>query len=189
MAYVLSGRKCGTVRFEPDSGTVQKESMTKSSKMTSNAIENGSSIEDHVYKSPEQMQISGVVVGGMDGAEALENMWRQRDLITYVGKFRESNLIITNLKLDADKGNRNGCAFSATLQKVTIASSSYVEIGGIRLMSSQDGIAGIKSGGLSTTSSETVTANAYADYVSSYSRQSNNGPNARKTASYNGMGG
>ena len=188
MAYVLSGRKCGAVRFEPDSGTVQKESMTKSSKMTSNAIENGSSIEDHVYKNPEQMQINGVVVGGMETAEALENMWRQRDLITYVGRFRESNLIIISLKMDADKGNRDGCAFSATLQKVTIASSNYIEIGGIRLMSNQDGVAGIKSSGLITTSRETVTEGAYADYVSSYSRQSNNGPNVRKTASYNGMG-
>lgn len=189
MAYVLSGRKCGTVRFEPDSGTVQKESLTKSSKMTSNAIENGSNIEDHVYKNPEQMQISGVVVGGMDAATALENMWEQRDLVTYVGRFRRSNLIITNLKMDVDKGNRDGCLFSATLQKVVIVSSSYVEISGIRLMSSQDGIAGIKSRGLATTSSENVTASAYADYVSSYNRQSNNGPNARKTASYNGAGG
>ena len=189
MAYVLSGRKCGTVRFEPDSGTVQKESLTKSSKMTSNAIENGSNIEDHVYRNPEQMQISGVVVGGMDAAAALEDMWSQRDLITYAGRFRESNLIITSLKLDVDKGNRDGCTFSATLQKVTIASSSYVEIGGVGLMSSQDGAAGIKSNGMVTTSGETVTAGAYADYVSSYSRQSNNGPNARKTTSYNGMGG
>lgn len=189
MAYVLTGRKCGTVRFEPDSGTVQKEGMTRSSKMTSNAIENGSSIEDHVYKNPEQMQINGVVVGGMEGAYALENMWRQRDLVTYAGRFRVSDLVITSLKLDADKGNRDGCAFSATLQKVTIASSSYVEIRGIRLMSSQDGAGGIKSCGLSTTLSETITESAYADYVSSYGRQSNNGPNARKTASYNGVGG
>lgn len=187
MAYVLSGRKCGTVRFEPDSGTVQKESSTKSSKMTSNAIENGSTIEDHVYRNPEQMQITGIIIGGMDGKNALEDMWKQRDLISYIGRFRESNLVITNLKLDADKGNRDGCAFSATLQKVTIASSSYAEVSGIKLMSSQDGIGGIKSGGLSTALSENITANAYADYVSSYNRQSNNGPNARKTASYNGM--
>lgn len=189
MAYVLSGRKCGTVRFEPGSGTIQKESISKSSKMTSNAIESGGNIEDHVYRNPEQMQINGVVVGGMDAAAVLENMWKQRDLVTYAGRFRKSDLIIISLKLDADKGNRDGCTFSATLQKATIVSSSYAEIGGVKLMSSQDGAVGIRSNGLATAARESVTSSAYADYVGSYNRQSNNGPNARKTASYNGVGG
>ena len=189
MAYILSGRKCGAVRFEPDSGTVQKEGITRSSKMTSNAIETGSTIEDHVYRNPEQMQVSGLAVGGMGAAAALENMWRQRDLVTYTGKLRESNLVITSLKIDTDKGNREGCSFSATLQKVTIASSSYVEIGGVMLMSGQDGVSGTKSNGMVTTQKEGVTAKAYMDYVSSYGRQSNNGPKARKTESYSGTGG
>lgn len=156
--------------------------------MTSNAVEDGGTIEDHVYKNPVQMQISGIIVGGMEGAAALENMWRQRDLVSYTGRMHESNMVITSLKLDTDKGNRDGCAFSASLQKVTLASSSYVDISGFRLMSSQDGATGIKSKGMSTTASESVSENAYVKYVNSYNRQSNNGPNARKTASYNGIG-
>ena len=46
----------------PKTGTITQETVTKSSKMTSNAIEGGSSIEDHVYLNPEQIQIVGVVV-------------------------------------------------------------------------------------------------------------------------------
>lgn len=185
MAYVLEGKKCGAVRFEPDSGTVQKESATKSSKITSNAIETGSTIEDHVYKNPEQLQINGVIVGGMSGYSALNNMWKQRDIVTYTGKFRETNLIITNLKFDADKGNRDGCAFSATFQKANIASSTYADIN--LVMSSQDNVTGVKSDGMKTTASVNVMDNAYAKYVESYNIQSNNGPDARKTASYSGL--
>ena len=60
MAYRLSGKKSGAISFLPATGTITQETMTKSSKMTSNAIEGGSSIEDHVYLNPEQFQIVGV---------------------------------------------------------------------------------------------------------------------------------
>lgn len=188
MAYVLEGKKCGAVRFRPDSGTIQKESATKTSKMTSNAIETGSTIEDHVYKNPEQIQLSGIIIGGMDGYTTLYNMWKQRDIITYTGRLRETNLIITNLKSDLDKSNRDGCAFSITLQKANIVSSSYADISSFLTMSNQDGAAGIKSEGMKTTSNNSITESAYVKYVESYSTQSNNGPNARKTASYDGLG-
>ena len=62
MAYRLIGRKSGTISFTETTGTVTQETLTRSSKMTSNAIEGGSSIEDHVYLNPEQLQIEGVVV-------------------------------------------------------------------------------------------------------------------------------
>ena len=39
MAYKITGRKSGTVTFQPGTGTITQETMTKSSKMTSNAIE------------------------------------------------------------------------------------------------------------------------------------------------------
>lgn len=187
MAYVLEGRKCGAVRFRPDSGTIQKESTTKSSKMTSNAIETGSTIEDHVYKNPEQIQLSGIIIGGMAEKDILNNMWKQMDIITYTGRLRETNLIITNVKFDLDKSNRDGCAFTVTLQKANIASSGYTDISSFLTMSKQDGAAGIKSEGIKTTSNSSITESAYMKYVESYSTQSNNGPNARKTASYDGL--
>ena len=78
MAYRLSGQKAGTVRFEPDTGTINKESETMSSKMTAYALETGATVSDHVFKNPEQIQISGILIDGMDGMNTLKNMWRSR---------------------------------------------------------------------------------------------------------------
>ena len=51
MAYTLTGRKGGTVRFVPfQTGVVEKESESYSSSVTSNPIEAGSEINDHVNK-------------------------------------------------------------------------------------------------------------------------------------------
>ena len=39
MAYTITGRKCGTVRFEPKTvGNIQTEQVSMSSKVTSNPI-------------------------------------------------------------------------------------------------------------------------------------------------------
>ena len=85
MAYSLSGKKSGAISFLPATGTITQETMTKSSKMTSNAIEGGSSIEDHVYLNPEQFQIVGVVVKNHSAFRSrLEAMWKNRDLVTYI---------------------------------------------------------------------------------------------------------
>ena len=95
MAYRLFGKKSGAISFLPATGTITQETMTKSSKMTSNAIEGGSSIEDHVYLNPEQFQIVGVVVKNHSAFRSrLEAMWKNRDLVTYVGKFRVENYVI-----------------------------------------------------------------------------------------------
>ena len=64
MGYRLTGSKCGTVRFDPDTGTINKESLTRSSKITENAIEDGGSINDHVIRNPEQFSIGGILIGG-----------------------------------------------------------------------------------------------------------------------------
>ena len=51
MAYTITGRKCGTVRFEPETvGNIQTEQVSMSSKVTSNPIESGGDINDHVIK-------------------------------------------------------------------------------------------------------------------------------------------
>ena len=47
-----------------------------SSKMTENAIEDGSSLNDHVIKSAEQFPIGGILIGGNDAADRLTRMWK-----------------------------------------------------------------------------------------------------------------
>lgn len=195
MAYKITGRKSGTVMFQTGTGTITQETMTKSSKMTSNAIEGGSSIEDHVYLNPEQFQIVGVVVKNYSSYKSrLESMWKNRDLVTYVGKFRVSNYVIINLQMKNSSTNKKGFSFTATLQKANIVSGQYVEMGQTTLMSQQDSgekspaqTSATKAEGLKTTVSKEISQSSYAAYVNSYNGGSSAGPNQRKTSSYNGV--
>jgi len=195
MSYTLTGLKSGTVTFDPSTGTITQEVATKSSKMTSNAIENGSSMEDHVYLNPEQLQITGVIVKNHNAfKDQLESMWKNRDLVTYTGKIRVSNYVIINLQIKNGSSNKNGFQFTATLQKANVVSGQYVEIGQSTLMSQQDSgkksdtqAAKVKAAGLKTTVSQQISQSAYSSYVDSYSGKSSAGPTQRTTTSYNGV--
>lgn len=193
MGYRITGEKCGSIRFEPDTGTINKEGITMSSKMTENAIEDGSSINDHVIKSSEQFPIGGILVGGNADADRLTRMWKERDLLTYSGRVRGNNLIITNLSITSEYKNAGGCSFTATLQKANITTSAYIEMGET-LMSQDDArektgnkTAATKNAGMTTTVSEAITGNAYTSYVNSYNGKSSGGPSSRKTAGYDGV--
>ena len=193
MGYRITGEKCGSIRFEPDTGTINKEGITMSSKMTENAIEDGSSINDHVIKSSEQFPIGGILVGGNADADRLTRMWKERDLLTYSGRVRGNNLIITNLSITSEHKHAGGCSFTATLQKANITTSAYIEMGET-LMSQDDArektgnkTAATKNAGMTTTVSEAITGNAYTSYVNSYNGKSSGGPSSRKTAGYDGV--
>ena len=188
MAYVIKGNKSGVIRFSPDTGTIQSETETMASKMTANAIEAGSEINDHVVKNPEQFQISGILVGGKDDEERLKNMWDRRELIAYEGRCRKENFVILNLQIKRDSKNRDGCSFSASLQKANISNSAYIEIGHVPMMAEEDGKVkdGIKKTGLTTAVNDNISANADKKYVDSYKGSYSNGPSVRKKAAYNG---
>ena len=113
----------------------------------------------------------------------LDTMWKTRDLITYVGKIRVTDYVITNLQIRNGADNKKGFKFTATLQKANIVSGQYVEMGQTTLMSQQDasGTSGVseasgasaqtaevKSAGLQTTVSQQISQSAYAAYVNSY---------------------
>ena len=95
MAYTITGRKSGSVRFEPDTiGNIQSEAVSMSSKVTSNPIENGADINDHVVKDPVKFSISGTIIGGQQGQQTLQTMRDRRDIVTYTGRVRIANLVI-----------------------------------------------------------------------------------------------
>lgn len=59
MAYTLTGEKCGTVRLNAaTTGVVINESVQRSSKVTSNPVENGADINDHVVNDPIKFTIT-----------------------------------------------------------------------------------------------------------------------------------
>ena len=80
MAYTLTGRKGGTVRFVPfENGVVEKESESYSSSITSNPVEDGADINDHVNNAAGQLTISGTIVGGDSAGSAGHHNVHRRD--------------------------------------------------------------------------------------------------------------
>lgn len=196
MAYTLTGEKCGTVRLDPKTtGLIVTESVQRSSKVTSNPIESGADINDHVVLDPIKFTITGVTIKGDGQASVLRRMWQERDVLEYVGRNRISSCVITSYKSDSKAKNFNGSDFTIQLQVINRTSSGYVATGA-QLMSAQDADAGTKAGsgqtkattadGLKSTVSETISSSAYASYVGSYAKKagSSSGPNTRTTPAY-----
>lgn len=116
--------------------------------------------------------------------------------MTYTGRNRISNCVITSLSTSTDAKNANGAKFTMQLQVVNLASSDYVEMGE-QLMSAQDAGASTSASstnqtkatgaeGLKSTVGETISSSAYSAYVKSYQNKpaSSSGPNARNAAAF-----
>lgn len=195
MAYLLIGRKGGTVRFEPyGNGVVEKESESYSSSVTSNPIENGAEINDHVNNAAGVLSISGTIIGGDGAINALKAMRDSRDILTYIGVTRMTNLVFTSLKFDRSYKNKNGAAFSATLKQIQTTSSEYVPMDAQMLMSSQDAgkssdaqLAKTANAGMMTVAIQSISATAADRYASAYKRTSSSAPLTRKTGAYDGL--
>lgn len=202
--YVLEGKKCGAVRFTPDIGVMNKEVVGRSSTITDNPVEGGGNINDHVFTQPRSFQLAGTVVNGAAAIATLDAMWKKGDILTYTGRNRIGNLVIQSLQSTHDAKNSRGFTFTATLKQITIGSAEAA--GAVQMMSEQDASAmaaspaaggSSKSGsqtskaradGLKTTASTTISASAYAKYVSSYDSKptSSAGPTSRATPSNTG---
>ncbi len=195
MAYILTSRKGGTVRFEAlKNGVVEKESESYSSTVTSNPIAKGAEINDHVNNASGTLNISGVIIGGNSAINALKAMRASRDIITYIGVTRMSNLVFTSLKFDRSYKNRNGASFSATLKQVQISSAEYVPMDGELPMTSQDDgksddqqLAKTSNAGLMTVSLQSVSSASVERYGEAYAQPSSSAPLARRTGAYDGL--
>lgn len=148
-----------------ENGVVEKESESYSSSVTSNPVEDGADINDHVNNAAGQLMISGTIVGGDSAINALKAMRESRDIITYTGVTRMTNLVFTSLKFDRSYKNRNGASFSATLKQVRLVSSEFVPMDSEVLMSSQDAgktdnqqLAKTASMGMTTASLQSVSS-------------------------------
>ncbi len=195
MAYTLTGRKSGTVRFIPmRTGVVEKESESYSSTVTSNPIENGSTINDHVNNDAGSFSISGTIVGGEGAINALKAMRDSRDIITYTGVSRVTNLVFTSLKIDRSYKNKNGAAFSATFKRVQTTSPEYIPAGESLPMTSQDSgkfddaqLAKTANAGLTTVSLQSVSPASLKRHTAAYSQPSSTAPVTRLTGGYSGL--
>ena len=195
MAYTLTGRKSGTVRFNPmQTGVVETESESYRSTDTSNPIENGSTINDHVNNDAGSFSISGTIVGGEGAINALKAMRDSRDIITYIGVSRVTNLVFTSLKFDRSYKNKNGAAFSATFKRVQTTSPEYIPAGESLPMTSQDAgkfddaqLAKTANAGLTTVSLQSVSPASLERHTAAYSLPSSTAPMTRLTGGYSGL--
>ena len=198
MAYTLTGEKCGTVRFDSAvTGVITGESMQGTSKVTSNPMEQGSDINDHVVKDPIKYTLTGVLIGGDEQIETLRRMWKESDVLTYIGRIKIESCVITSLKEDATAKNRDGYSVTLQLQVINRTASDYVE-SGQQMMSAQDAQAPVSvstsqtkatsADGLHTVATEKISSSAYAKYVDSFSKKSasSSGPTQRSTSAYSG---
>lgn len=195
MAYTLTGTKGATVRFNPmENGIVEKESETYSSSVTSNPIENGSNINDHVNNDAGTFSISGTIIGGESAINALKAMRDSRDIITYTGAARINNLVFTSLKFDRSAKNGTGASFSANFKRVQITSPEYVPMGESLPMTSQDvgkskdqQLAKTSNAGLTTASTQSVSAASLERHDAAYKQPSSSAPLTRTTGGYSGL--
>ena len=195
MAYILTSRKGGTVRFEAlKNGVVEKESESYSSTVTSNPIENGAEINDHVNNASGTLNLSGVIIGGNSAINTLKAMRASRDIITYIGATRMSNLVFTSLKFDRTSKNMNGATFTATLKQVQISSAEYVPMDGELPMTSQDDgkaedqqLAKTSNAGLMTVALQSVSSASMERHGEAYTQPSSSAPLTRQTGAYDGL--
>lgn len=195
MAYTLTGRRGGTVRFVPmQNGVVEKESESYSSSITSNPVEGGADINDHVNNAAGKLSISGTIIGGEEAIIALKAMRDSRDVIAYAGKVRMGNLVFTSLKFDYSYTNKNGAAFSATLTKILMTSPEYVPMNTKKSMTSQDSgknkkkqLKKTKKAGLKMKSSQTVSSASKEKYKAVSIKRCSLAPLTRQTGGYSGI--
>ncbi len=195
MAYTLIGRKGGIVRFVPfQTGIIEKESESYSSSVTSNPVESGSEINDHVNNTAGTLNISGTIVGGDGAINALKAMRESRDLITYIGITRMSNLIFTSLKFERTYKNEKGASFSATLKQLRVTASEYVPMDAVESMVSQDigknsdaQLARIINAGLTMVAIQSVGSVSAENYKKAYGTFYTSAPLTRITGGYNGL--
>lgn len=184
MAYTITGEKCGTVRLDAEkTGVVVTESVQRSSKVTSNPVEKGSDINDHVINDPVVFSITGVFLDE-DQSDILERMWKEKDVVEYTGRTRISDCVITSFKSDISADNKNGSRFTVSLKVINRVSAEYVE-SGEQMMSAQDANASKKvsksqtksttADGLHTTVSQTISSSAYCRRCGCRERMRNRG--------------
>ena len=194
MAYTLTGSRGGTVRFVPlQNGVVEKESESYSSTVTSNPVENGADINDHVNNAAGTLTISGTIIGGNSAINALKSMRDSRDILTYTGITRMKNLVFTSLKFDRSYKNKSGASFSATLKQINTTTSEYVSMDGEASMASQDAgksseqqLAQTTNAGMTVVSTQSVSHASAERYRTASGITSSSAPLTRQTGGYDG---
>jgi len=107
---------------------VVEESSSFGVNATEHPVEKGVSFTDHVERELDTFSISGKITGknAVKIESYLKNLMNKGTPITYVGRSRFTNVLITSIDKKQNSKIANGFAFTINLKEIRIAKSSVV---------------------------------------------------------------
>lgn len=118
----------GVANGGSNTGVVTSEKVSFKNKATSNPIEDGSNVNDHVTLDPTSFSITGILVGGDEARLTLEAMRDNRDLLEYKGTRELDNLVILSLDEDSTAQNKNGVGITISFQQMNLVASQKTDV-------------------------------------------------------------
>ena len=124
MKEALIYGESGTVEFN----VVESEEFNKSNTITSNPIEDGSRISDHVEKTQDSLSFTAHLTGDRaeDQYEILRKLHDNGDVCVFTYKNYITNVIIETLKSTSTKKNKNGYQIDITVRQIKTVSYQTV---------------------------------------------------------------
>lgn len=98
------------------------EEVSKTADVTERPVEKGEDISDHMKTKPYSVRLSGMMVNDAEGKiSSLEMMMVNSELLTYIGKRKLKDMVITSFSTKQNKQIANGYEWDLSLQSVKIA--------------------------------------------------------------------
>lgn len=118
--------KLGGVEFS----VLESEDITESATVTSNPVEDGKDISDHVKQESSQLAISGLITGeyARSQFEKLKGYKESGRPVDYIGRERFKNMVIENINRNYDKSNKEGFSFNLSLREVRVTTAKRINI-------------------------------------------------------------
>ena len=110
-----------------NTGVVKTEDATFKNKVTSNPVETGSDINDHIFDETDTFSIAATVIDGTC-RDLLLSMRNNHDLLQYRGVHSFDDLVITSLKMSPQPSNETGFELSMSFQKINFVTAQKVKI-------------------------------------------------------------
>ena len=120
MAYLIGSHKVYLF--------VETEETAQAASASSHAVEQGADITDHVKAEPEELTVSGEIVGRQYQSiiSTIKSWERSGELLRYAGSQTLRSCIIQSFSPSFSAEVSGGCKFSLSLKRIRIAAPAYV---------------------------------------------------------------
>lgn len=109
---------------------VVEETVNFKNTITTNPVESGESITDHVENQPIKIVLNGLVVGqyAAQQYEILVGYWKNKNVLKYTGRSVVENCVIESFPKTTNKDVGNGFEFNLTLTQIKVATKETIQI-------------------------------------------------------------